>query len=715
VSAHFDQYLSCHEAVRALSEDIKAHSKDNELLVSDMKMLKQVTDSTLSVMLQRAKEQRRIRNTIAVLNRFRPIFEITTKMKASLQAKDYDKLAEDYCRLKFHQTKANIAALQPALTAAHEIAKKANAELLKHFDDVSLSVKDQRRAITVLEALGITDKPIVACLLKQFSFLEAKLSVLQQSDSCDPSNVVFGSASVIYRFRSGLWGFICDVFKPSTTAINNNSNTSGSVTQTVTSAEAETIQQKAWAILSKATELIERNAAPPSAGILKQLNDTFREVNSLKKCTNATQLNANILQLKSSFCDKFRIKIVLQFVQQTFSKHSEQLMHEYFEPLISAQLLGSESGISLSAAANDTTPLPLSTTSSPTKVARLISEASSAFDEIHNTSMVSSESKVRLSRAGVLTVCSTDIISHWEYIWKQVSGVLLTMAEGSESGDGGSDSKTFRSVLVKEFKHQLHAMLSAFLTTLVETFIHAAVPPTTMASIAGSMRNRNGPGVCVLFAIVANCVELRERHLSTIESWFVQLAGSQSGASAELRQLLLDTEAKCMDQYVKMHSEPLLRILRAGSAEEAQQSRAALSSMPLSMGTNSGPGSRTESLRVETRTVSTASIDFGISVAPPTPTAIAVAVSSQNNIPQDSRQYVFNVLLQLITLRSEVETSLGHLANCHEYVRAVSMQLTAILTSYLNESVSRVEKASEPSEWRRIHVRSVMAVGSIDI
>lgn len=147
VSAHFDQYLSCHEAVRALADDIRVHERDNQALVDDMKALKQVTDSTLSVMLQRAKEQRRIRNTLSVLSRLRPVLDITTKMKESLQNKDYEKLAEDYVRLKYHSNKSNLAVLQKVFKAAHEIAASANAELLKHFDDFSLSVQDQVRRL----------------------------------------------------------------------------------------------------------------------------------------------------------------------------------------------------------------------------------------------------------------------------------------------------------------------------------------------------------------------------------------------------------------------------------------------------------------------------------------------------------------------------------------------------------------------------------------
>ncbi|TMW56704.1 hypothetical protein Poli38472_006714 [Pythium oligandrum] len=689
VTAHFDQYLTCHEAVRGLSDDIRTHQKESDQLVTDMKTLKQVTDSTLSVMLQRAKEQRRIRNTLAVLIRFRPIFEITTKMKESLQSKDYEKLAEDYCRLKFHHSKTHIAALQPVLAAAHEVARKANTELLQHFDDTSLSVKDQKRAITVLEVLGLVEKPIVTCLRKQFDYLEKRLAALPPDGQ--PAKVISDCGAVIYRFRSGLWGFICDVFKPVA---------GGAAAATViTSAEAEVIQQKAWGILARAVELIEKNSSPPTAALLKQLNESFREILSLKNCANATLLNDNITQLKSSFCEKFRIKIVLQFIQQTCTKHRESLMTEYFEAVVRIPSMTSESSVDLTTTGMDETA-PSSNGEDTIKVTRLISEACNVFDEISNTSMVSSESKVHIYRASVLTACATDVMKRCENIWNQLGQVLMEMAEGTDLIESSNmDTKAFRSVLVGEFNHQLHSIVSMFFNTLLDKFRAAVLPPTTMASVSGSARNRAGPGVCVLFAIVSNCIQLREKHLGTVEQWVRQLnGGANASNSSEIHQLLVGIESKCVETYVAMHSEPLLRVLNAGSTEEAQQTRA-FAAPP----STSASASRTDSLRLDSRTGSSTAL-FNI-VPPPTPTAIAAAASVGNSIPQDCRQYVFNVLLQLITLRSEVESSLGqHPVQCLEYMQSVSFQLTAILGRYLHESFTKLEVATEPSEWQRIHL-----------
>lgn len=152
VSAHFDQYLSCHEAVRALAADVSAHQQETEGLVEDMQNLSRVADASLAVMLLRAREQRRIRHTLAVLARLRPILELTSKMKASLRIKDYDTLAVDYARLKHQSGKiANLAApLKRIVTAGHVIAATANVELLRRLEDMSASVADQVRSVGAL-------------------------------------------------------------------------------------------------------------------------------------------------------------------------------------------------------------------------------------------------------------------------------------------------------------------------------------------------------------------------------------------------------------------------------------------------------------------------------------------------------------------------------------------------------------------------------------
>lgn len=544
----------------------------------------------------------------------------------------------------------------------------------------------QKRAITVLNALGFVEKPTLACLTKQFEFLDRKLaSLAQQSDA---STVVSECSSVIYRFRSGLWGFICDVFQsPSTNKLGKD----------ITSAEAEAIQQQAWRILSTSAELIESRASPPTASLLTQLNESFRELNTLKKCANATSLNTNIAQLKDSFCDKFRVKIVLEFLQQICKKSQEQLMQTYFEPIVgnlpSSELESSTDLLVGSDSPGDGTGSDMV---SRTKVAQLITEAREVCNEFRNTSMISSESKINLNRATVLTSCSNDVLRCWESIWKCIGQMLLEMLD-VESEKASKKSKAtgdFREVVAKTLKQELVNMLSRFLQSLMDSFTAAIMAPSTLASVTGSVRDRDGAGVCILFAIVSNCIDLREKALLNVDQWLGKILGDPrlvNDHTSELRQLVLDVEAKCISTYVTMHSNPLLQVLRAGAAEEAQLVR-----VPSA---NAAASSRTDSRSL--------SMEFPISPTNGPSSKLAV-----NSIPSDGRQYVFNVLLQLITLRSEVETSLGHVPQCAEYVHRVSFQLTHLLSEFLEDAVRDLEapadsKSSEGTEWLRIHVRHV--------
>ncbi|ETM39744.1 hypothetical protein L914_14134 [Phytophthora nicotianae] len=696
VSAHFDQYLSCHEAVRTLAADVGAHQQETEALVGDMQNLSRVTDASLAVMLQRAREQRRIRHTLAVLARLRPILELTSKMKASLRIQDYETLAVDYARLKHQSGKiANLAApLKRVVTAGHEIAATANAELLRKLEDMSASVSDQKRAIDVLTALGLVEKPILTCLIKQFEYLERKLTEFEDSSPITSEEVMKECVAIAARFRNGLWGFICELFKTPAGSAAATSNA-------ITSVEAERVQQQAWSILSKCTGLLERHASPPSALRLKLLNEAFRQFRCLKKCPNAATLNANIEQLNENFCDKFRTTITLGYLEQECQAAQSGLLAEYFEPVVTV-LPSFSSEITLGTP-NSSALTPTVMTGPRTKVQRVIVEARQAFDVIRNTSRVSSESKILLHRPSVFTTCATDVLQRWKGIWKNVGEALLDVLDVVDRNSARKSGETtavsadtdvdfqFRTNLVQALEKHLRDMLSDFLDKVVDAFVAEITPPVLPESstIGGVNHSWNGARVCILLAIVANCVELREKCLRIVDGWMAQLkhgnidedaynnmlehGRAATSGTRDLANVVQNVEIKCMDMYSSAHAEPLQKILRAGAAEE--------------------PFHNSSSSRHSSRTNRTGSIGS------------PVLVSNPVSMPSDPRQYVFTVLLQLITLRSEVEMSVGEYPQCWDYIRSVTDPLTAALADFLQTSVRRLEDSSSSLDgWKLCHL-----------
>ncbi|RLN06016.1 hypothetical protein BBJ28_00004487 [Nothophytophthora sp. Chile5] len=720
VSAHFDQYLSCHEAVRALATDVSAHHRDTEALVGDMQSMRRVADASLAVMLQRAREQRRIRHTLAVLARLRPILELTARMKASLRLKDYDALAADYARVKHQSSKTgNLAVpLKRVVAAAHEIAATANAELLQRLEDMSASVTDQKRAIDVLTALGLVEKPILTCLTKQFEYLERKLAELdtqgQGSSDSAVQEVMKECVAIVGRFRSGLWGFICELFK-------TPAGSSAATSNAITSVEAERVQHQAWTIMSSCVALLQRHASPPSASRLKLLNEAFRQLRCLNKCPNAATLNANIVQLNETFCETFRTTITLTYLEQVCTSARTQLIAEYFEPVVTG-LPSFSSELSVrnpSVPAISPAPVLLSP-DSRTKAGRVIAEARQAFDSIWNASMISSESKVHLHRPLVFTSCATDVLQRWKAIWMDVGHVLLDVLDiggAPNNGTGGRRSSSnnvasksvgddfqLRQQLVLALESHLRDMLSEFLDKLLAAFVVeiALQVPGSASGPDATRDTHSGARVCVLLAIVANCVELRENCLRKVDGWMTQLKsgdidedaysntldhGGRAGSSSTraLCDLVQSMETKCMDIYSATHSEPLQRILRAGAAEE-----------PLQPHSNSGS-------RHSSRTSRSSSVSPSSPMSLQSPSGLATPVPT----PTDPRQYVFNVLLQLITLRSEVETSVGGFPQCWDYVRSVTDPLTAALAEFLQNSVRDLDRAvgtSPLEEWTRSHL-----------
>ncbi|KAL3661449.1 hypothetical protein V7S43_013651 [Phytophthora oleae] len=672
-----------------------------------MQNLSRVADASLAVMLQRARDQRRIRHTLAVLARLRPILELTGKMKVSLREQDYDKLAVDYARLKHQSGKiANLAApLKRVVAAGHEIAATANAELLQKLEDMSASVADQKRAIDVLTALALVEKPILTCLAKQFEYLERKLMEVDGEGTSQMSSEGVMKECVVTaaRFRNGLWGFICELFKTPAGSAAATSNA-------ITSVEAECVQQQAWNILSKCSGLLERHASPPSALRLQLLTEAFRQFRCLKKCPNAATLNANIEQLNETFCDKFRTDITLGYLEQVCQSAKLGLLAEYFEPVVTV-LPSFSSDIALATPnASALTPAVMST-DPRTKVQRVILEARQAFDVIKNTSTISSESKILLHRPLVFTTCATDILQWWRGIWKDVGQALLDVLDIADRTTGGNSTTAsagadvdfhFRAQIIQALENHLRGMLSDFLDQVVAAFIAEITPSIPVEASTTGGANRGGTRVCILLAIVANCVELREKCLRIVDGWMAQLKygnidedaynsmlehgrAATSGTRA-LSNLVQQVEIKCMDIYSSTHAEPLQRILRAGAAEEPFQ--------PHISSSNSRYNSRTS---------------HSGTVSSQTPAALQATTSNpafSTVTPSDPRQYVFNVLLQMITLRSEVEMSVGEYPQCWDYIRSVADPLTAELAGFLQASVRSLEGASASSldEWKRCHV-----------
>ncbi|RHZ28348.1 hypothetical protein DYB37_002466 [Aphanomyces astaci] len=198
-----------------VAEEIRAHETDSELLTTAYQKLKHSTDTTLSLMLQRCEEQRKIQHAMAVLHRFRPMLEVPARLRSHLQNRDYlhvplihayrhlnhelVQLVEEYLQLKANVTKANVAMLlKPVLLlfqvfdAAHATAVQANAALLQVIESPTASlsthvnqyiqrlypchlISPQREAIQALDWLNMVPKPALVCVKHQLAAVDKQL------------------------------------------------------------------------------------------------------------------------------------------------------------------------------------------------------------------------------------------------------------------------------------------------------------------------------------------------------------------------------------------------------------------------------------------------------------------------------------------------------------------------------------------------------------
>ncbi|OQR81839.1 hypothetical protein THRCLA_11362 [Thraustotheca clavata] len=344
VASHFDQYLSCHEAIREVAEEIRTHESDSERLMNAFHSLKSTTDSTLSKMLKRCEEQRKIRHALAVLTRYRSLFEIPTRMRENMTNKQYTKLVENYLHVKSNANKVNMAIIKPVLDAAQKLAVEANEYLLKVLEDPISQHHEQKEAIHLVDKIGITPKSILLCINRQLADVEKVLTelngTLKTTESAkslsrtlssnkskermvpsvsvarSSSEIIFECGQIILRFERGLWSLICDAMMLSS----------------LTAKEQEDIHTASSDILSICVRLLREQtlySANISRDTIDSLHDIFINLDSLRQCPDSV-LNTKLDALKGSFCGQVRADVLLAFLSST-TKCSENKWAECAE------------------------------------------------------------------------------------------------------------------------------------------------------------------------------------------------------------------------------------------------------------------------------------------------------------------------------------------------------------------------------------------------
>ncbi|KAF0700361.1 Aste57867_9111 [Aphanomyces stellatus] len=321
-----------------VAEEIRTHEADSELLTTAYQKLKSNTDTTLSLMLVRCEEQRKIQHAMAVLHRFRSMFEIPARLRDFLHKKDYVKLVEEFTQLKANVAKSNLTdLLKPVYDAAHRTAVQANTELLLQIETPALSSATYKQAIQALELLGLVAKPSLVCVKSQLSGVEKRLAVCSAAAAAPPtdaskqaklklkpatmaSNVALTSpteivqacAGVLDTFAHGLWHLVCDTMR----------------SKELTAAEQETLHTTVFYALSTAVKQLETHgtavvsSSDASGDVVTALHPVFLGFDALKPCPDSV-LNTKVQALKQRFSVHLRQDMLLaSFAKRTHATHA---------------------------------------------------------------------------------------------------------------------------------------------------------------------------------------------------------------------------------------------------------------------------------------------------------------------------------------------------------------------------------------------------------
>ncbi|ETV98003.1 hypothetical protein H310_09304 [Aphanomyces invadans] len=495
VASHFDEYLSCHEAIREVAEEIRAHQADSELLTAAYQKLKNSTDVTLSLMLQRCEEQRKIQHAMAVFHRFRPMLEVPARLRSHLQQRDFLKLVEEYLQLKSNVAKANLSTLlKPVFDAAHATAVQANAELLHVVESPTAPLATHREAIQALEWLQLVPKPALICVKHQLAAVEKQLllcatgpptdapggkplgkpphklktasSTVTQVPPRTPLEIVSICQGIITTFGQSVWGLVCDTMKAAA----------------LTAAEQEALHTSVVVVLTSTVKHLEDHLVGlcTTPEFTASIHSLFVQFDSLKPCPDSV-LNAKVAALKQRCCVQLRQDGLLAcLAAQTQRTENEWLAYPVQNEWTNA----------MDALAKRT---PVDFTCSTTNKGALTGAAFAWHNLVQPSSSKRSNNDMKVAK--------------W---WQSVHPVLTASTETNTSPSDEAHRTVFCPALYDGAASGITALVAVFADTL-----HGMVESVP----ASTLRGTSGPGHAPLVAL-ANAVELDGLLSPLLFKWF---------------------------------------------------------------------------------------------------------------------------------------------------------------------------------------------------
>nr|CCA16098.1 conserved hypothetical protein [Albugo laibachii Nc14] len=531
VTTHFDQYLACHEAVRSLSDAIRLHFDDLESFSKAAESLTSITNSSLKRMLQRVKEQRKLKNAIYVLGRFRPILEMTLQLKQSLHEAKFDQFVEEYKRLQFHAVKSNKSVFQQVFQAANAIAQQANDAILLQLDRNVVSVDQQKLALRVLEALHITPKVKLTCLQKQLECLERELTLVHP----DSQSKVEAFCSILAQLRTRLWGLIHEIFGEKTF-----------LRDSITSAEAEGVQERIYTLVSSALESIREHAVPANASIVEALGKCFGHLEALTRLPESTSINMRMEMAIQSFCTDFRYPFVVQFASESIQREREDLFLKYFSS--SLKVL----------------PLEMECTQTLMRNKIFLKKAYRFLASVR--ACVRDEGDFQKT----LHLCCSDVAETWKSVWGSVSLAMNALLRGPTTSDVDRRMSYVREKSCGIALEHLLINIQAALTSLTIDFLREILKrlwPSEEAMDGGRYGDAADPSILLFF--IAICAELCEKWTKVWESECnkLRLCVTVSHTN-ELEDALMALEQENLAVFVRYYVSEMKAVLQNARMEQ---------------------------------------------------------------------------------------------------------------------------------------------------
>jgi exocyst complex component 2 len=170
IKGHVGSFIQCYDVLTAVNEAlVKSETAQLGGILTDkaedgIKNACELADKVYEVVLSYRKKADTIRNALAVLQRYRFLFNLPKNIERNISSGDYDFVANDYERAKSLFTGTKVTVFQKVLDKVEEQIEEVRVQLRRKLEQLPAPLDEQKKLIKYLLELDCGGDPAWECI-----------------------------------------------------------------------------------------------------------------------------------------------------------------------------------------------------------------------------------------------------------------------------------------------------------------------------------------------------------------------------------------------------------------------------------------------------------------------------------------------------------------------------------------------------------------------